>query len=76
MDKQQLALILTMYYMGYRESFPEYADIQVIPVKDEDSYREDPAVAKLLADGYRFIDMNAFGDHNGLTGYAVILGKE
>ena len=75
MEKRQLALILGMYFLGYRESFPEY-DIQVLPVKDEDSYQEDPAVAKLLAEGYQFLDMNAFWDHNGLAGYAVILGKK
>ena len=67
--------ILAFYLMAYRESCPEYSDIQIIPVKDEDSVREDPEVAKLLADGYRIIDMNAFADHNGLAGYAVILAK-
>ena len=76
MEKQTMAGILAFYLMAYRESCPEYSDIQIIPVKDEDSVREDPEVAKLLADGYRIIDMNAFGDHNGLTGYAVILGKK
>ena len=62
--------------MAYRASCPEYSDIQVIPVKDEDSVKADPEVAKLLAEGYEIIDINAFGDHNGRAASAVILGKK
>ena len=71
-----MAGILAFYLMAYRESCPEYSDIQIIPVKDEDSVREDPEVAKLLAEGYEIIDINAFGDISGRAASAVILGKK
>lgn len=76
MEKQEITGILAFYHMAYRASCPEYSDIQVIPVKDEDSVKADPEVAKLLAEGYEIIDINAFGDHNGRAASAVILGKK
>ena len=64
--------ILAFYHMAYRASCSEYSDIQVIPVKDEDSIKDDPEVAKLLAEGYEIIDINIFGR----AASAVVLGKK
>lgn len=50
-----------MSLVAYREQCPEYADIQVIPVVDEDTYMDYPPIVRLFDEGYEFIDMNAFG---------------
>jgi hypothetical protein len=76
MEKQEMTGILAFYNMAYRASCPEYSDIRVIPVKDEDSVKADPEVAKLLAEGYEIIDINAFGDISGRAASAVVLGKK
>lgn len=76
MTAEQLKGILAMNLMAYRIEYPEYADIQVVPVRDEELYKEDKDVATLLEEGYELIDMNAFGDANGRIGSVVILGKK
>ena len=76
MDIDAIKGILGMYLMAYRESCPQYSDIMVIPVENEDDYQKDPAVASLLAEGYELIDINAFGDKDGRTASAIILGKK
>lgn len=65
-----------MNLVAYREQCPEYADIQVIPVVDEDTYMDYSPIARLFDEGYEFIDMNAFGDIGGRVGSVVILGKK
>ena len=65
-----------MNLVAYREQCSEYADIQVIPVVDEDTYMDYPPIARLFDEGYEFIDMNAFGDICGRVGSVVILGKK
>ena len=65
-----------MNLVAYRVQCPEYADIQVIPVVDEDTYMDYPPITRLFDEGYEFIDMNAFGDISGRVGSFVILGKK
>lgn len=76
MTKEQIKRVLIMSLVAYREQCPEYADIQVIPVVDEDTYMDYPPIVRLFDEGYEFIDMNAFGDISGRVGSIVILGKK
>ena len=52
MTAEQLKGVLIMNLMAYTMEYPEYSDIQVVPIKDEELYKEDKDVAPLLEAGY------------------------
>lgn len=75
-DNTDIMLLITFYEMCYREAYPEYKDIQVAVVKDENKIRENAVIKKYLKKGYRILDINAFGTFaEGHLSSAVILAK-
>lgn len=75
-DNTDIMLFITLYKMCYREAYPEYKDIQVAVVRDENKNREDAVIKKYLKKGYRILDINAFGTFaEGHLSSAVILAK-
>ena len=75
-DNADIMLFITLYEMCYREAYPEYKDIQVAVVRDENKNREDAVIKKYLKKGYRILDINAFGTFaEGHLSSAVILAK-
>lgn len=75
-DKPYSNNLVFFHEFAYRKAYPEYSDIRVIAVKDEDKYMENPNVAALLKDGYKVLTMDAFGSGFNRDGTMVILAKD
>ena len=64
------------YQSIYDEAYKDqgYARIIVIPVEDEDHYDQDPDVQHAIRDGFKVLEINAFGEGGELYGAMVVLG--
>lgn len=78
-DKSEYEDQRLMYINLYREAYEkDFQAMRFIIVEDEDTCEEDPEVATALKEGFKFLDINAFGstDDPGKTLYCVIMAKK